>query len=78
MDRKLGDMERQAHRRYPRHRVGYGPHSGEAKRATLAGVLRVTYGGDLRWRYELDGRSVSREDALAAVTVKCPCTCCDH
>jgi hypothetical protein len=81
-ERKLGNMERTAHRKYPRYAAGYGPHAirplGKAERATTAGVLRVTYGGDLRWHYELDGKAVKRDVAVAALTKRCPCTCCDH
>jgi hypothetical protein len=75
-DRKLGNMEREAHGKYPRYHLGTpfssvpccrGPHVGRAERETANGILRVTYTDSLGWGYELNGRVVTREAASAAL-----------
>jgi hypothetical protein len=71
---RLGNMEHEAHHKYPRYHTRStvmpccsGPHIGKAEREAVGGLLRVLYGDAFRWEYELNGRAVTREVALAAL-----------
>lgn len=64
---RIGYMERKAHERYPRYALQpIAGRRGVAEKKIPGGFLRVTYSDSYRWEYELDGRRVNHETAMAA------------